>query len=450
MTAGNSNNADLDRRFLALVESGEFGPEELWAISFLLDLFDRTGRTRITTTYERLAAVMDISARTLRNYLSAFEKIAWLVIIRTKKGVVVALNLSVLDESVAVVQEEVQETGGNRRQHAANGGNMRQITASGGDKGGAGGRVGFNDPVWGYLLFGERAHPQTGVNISHPPARPNNGLPDAAKCHEMPPNAVKCREMPPNAANFLGAGSPSEGDEPPGAAKCHEMPPDATKCREMPPNATSFRGELQAAAEQVDEDTLKAVLEAAGDAFLLTEADARRALALAARRDIPGEIVVAAALYTRWKVEREGGLKRPARYFQRLLEKDNPAREVSEQALREARKTLGLHGEEMRDVEEEDVEIVGDPPYNPLHVWRTAKALLGEALERRDYNTWLRDARLLAWKEGEFVVGVPNAFAKDWVSNRLNGHVSRALAQSAGLEEGDISVRYVVAPVRRW
>ena len=70
MAAG---NADLDRRFLALKESGEFGPEELWAISFMLDLFSRTGRTRITTTYERLAVVMGISVRTLRNYLSALE-----------------------------------------------------------------------------------------------------------------------------------------------------------------------------------------------------------------------------------------------------------------------------------------------------------------------------------------------------------------------------------------
>ena len=293
MTAGNSNNADLGRRFLALVESGEFSSEELWAISFLLDLFDRTGRTRITTTYERLAAVMGISARTLRNYLSVFEKIPWLVVIRTKKGVVVALNLLVLDN---------EETSGNAWQYAVNDGNMRQITASGGDIGGAGGLVGTKDPVWGYLLFGEKTYPQSGIDIPHLPARPNN--------------------------------------TPPGAAKCREMPPNTAKYREMPPDAPEYHEELQAAAEQVDEDALKAVLEAAGDAFLLTETDARRALALAAMRDIPGEIVVAAALYTRWKVEREGGLKRPARYFQRLLEKEFPAREVSEQALEEARQLL--------------------------------------------------------------------------------------------------------------
>ncbi len=75
MTAGNWNNADLDRRFLTLMESGELGQEELWAVSFMLDLFERVGRTRITTTYERLAAVMGLSARTLRNYLAVFEKI---------------------------------------------------------------------------------------------------------------------------------------------------------------------------------------------------------------------------------------------------------------------------------------------------------------------------------------------------------------------------------------
>ncbi len=66
-------------------------------------------------------------------------------------------------------------------------------------------------------------------------------------------------------------------------------------------------------------------------------------------------------------------------------------------------------------------------------------------MNRRDFNTWLRDARLVAHEDGEFVIGVPNAFAKDWLRNRLHPLIKRAVEQVAGRS---VSIRYIVDPRR--
>lgn len=84
------------------------------------------------------------------------------------------------------------------------------------------------------------------------------------------------------------------------------------------------------------------------------------------------------------------------------------------------------------------------PPYRLPHVWLKAKARLREVLGRSGYNTWLRDARLLAWEDGEFAIGVPNGFTKDWLTKRLSRQVRETLAHVADVPVEAISVRYVV------
>lgn len=72
------------------------------------------------------------------------------------------------------------------------------------------------------------------------------------------------------------------------------------------------------------------------------------------------------------------------------------------------------------------------------------KATLGELelqMTKATFNTWLKDTRLLACDGGEYVVGVKNDYAKDWLENRLQGAILRTL--SAMVEE-PVSVRFVV------
>ena len=177
----------------------------------------------------------------------------------------------------------------------------------------------------------------------------------------------------------------------------------------------------------------------------VSESGARAIIAEALTRGVAPEAILAVALAVgaRAKAGRRvgGGL------FRSLVGKPDPVREVPRAFLAQAREILGLEAEERDEGEEEeraDVEIVGEPPYDPQAVWEKARERLREELSRADFNTWLRDAVLLAWEEGEFVIGVSNAFTKDWLSNRLNGQVHESLAQAAGIPEEEVSVRYVV------
>ncbi len=82
-----------------------------------------------------------------------------------------------------------------------------------------------------------------------------------------------------------------------------------------------------------------------------------------------------------------------------------------------------------------------DVPYDPQQVWEAARAHLQVQMSRRDFNTWLRDATLVAHEDGAFIIGVPNAFAKEWLRNRLHKQIKRALERVAGRA---VEVLYVV------
>jgi chromosomal replication initiator protein len=72
------------------------------------------------------------------------------------------------------------------------------------------------------------------------------------------------------------------------------------------------------------------------------------------------------------------------------------------------------------------------------------KATLGELelqMTKATFNTWLKDARLLACDEQEYIVGVRNDYAKDWLENRLEDTITRTLS---AITDMPIEVRFVV------
>jgi chromosomal replication initiator protein len=72
------------------------------------------------------------------------------------------------------------------------------------------------------------------------------------------------------------------------------------------------------------------------------------------------------------------------------------------------------------------------------------KATLGELelqMTKATFNTWLRDASLVSSAEDNYVVGVRNDYAKDWLESRLSDTISRTLSTIAGKPVG---VRFVV------
>ncbi|MCJ7511583.1 MAG: chromosomal replication initiator protein DnaA [Anaerolineales bacterium] len=78
---------------------------------------------------------------------------------------------------------------------------------------------------------------------------------------------------------------------------------------------------------------------------------------------------------------------------------------------------------------------------NPEQLWHAAQGQIQVEMPRASYDTWVRDAELLAYEDGEFIVGVRNAYARDWLQSRLLSTVKRILSGMAGRT---VEVRFIV------
>lgn len=80
---------------------------------------------------------------------------------------------------------------------------------------------------------------------------------------------------------------------------------------------------------------------------------------------------------------------------------------------------------------------------NPEQAWQATLGELELQMTRATYDTWVKDARFLAYddKDAVFFVSVPSAYAKDWLENRLISTVQRTLHTVAGQ---DLQLRFVV------
>lgn len=68
------------------------------------------------------------------------------------------------------------------------------------------------------------------------------------------------------------------------------------------------------------------------------------------------------------------------------------------------------------------------------------KAVLGEielSLSRPQFITWFKDTFILSNENGKVVIGVPNGFSKEWLENKFNTNILKALKN---LQENVIEV----------
>ena len=65
-------------------------------------------------------------------------------------------------------------------------------------------------------------------------------------------------------------------------------------------------------------------------------------------------------------------------------------------------------------------------------VWRAALGELQVSLSPANYETWLRDTRLVDVDDQRFRIAVPNGFAKDWLETRYRSLISQTLARVVG------------------
>lgn len=88
---------------------------------------------------------------------------------------------------------------------------------------------------------------------------------------------------------------------------------------------------------------------------------------------------------------------------------------------------------------------------SPETAWKAALGELEMQMTRATFTTWLQGTRALSWDGGDFVVGVRNDFAKDWLENRLLDLIERTLfsvvspnASSSDAGDRSLRVRFVV------
>ena len=77
----------------------------------------------------------------------------------------------------------------------------------------------------------------------------------------------------------------------------------------------------------------------------------------------------------------------------------------------------------------------------PDQAWQAALGQLEMEMSKAAFDTWVRDAELLAYEDGSFMIGVQNAYARDWLHSRLSSKVTRMLT---GMMNRTVEVRFVV------
>lgn len=73
--------------------------------------------------------------------------------------------------------------------------------------------------------------------------------------------------------------------------------------------------------------------------------------------------------------------------------------------------------------------------------WEAALGQLQMDMEKAAFDTWVRDADLVSYEDGVFIVGVKNAYARDWLADRLSSTVNRILT---GIMGRSVEVRFIV------
>ncbi len=74
-------------------------------------------------------------------------------------------------------------------------------------------------------------------------------------------------------------------------------------------------------------------------------------------------------------------------------------------------------------------------------IWQTALGELQMEMTRATYDTWVKPTSLLSYEDGRFAIAVTNAYAQEWLQNRLMSTIKRVLT---GITGRSVEVKFVV------
>lgn len=73
--------------------------------------------------------------------------------------------------------------------------------------------------------------------------------------------------------------------------------------------------------------------------------------------------------------------------------------------------------------------------------WQAALGQLQMDMPKASFDTWVRNAEIVSYEDNVFVVGVANAYARDWLESRLTSKIKRLLC---GIMNRTVSLRFIV------
>ena len=73
--------------------------------------------------------------------------------------------------------------------------------------------------------------------------------------------------------------------------------------------------------------------------------------------------------------------------------------------------------------------------------WQAVLGQLQMDMPKAAFDTWVRNAKIVSYEDNVFIIGVPNAYALDWLESRLTSKIKRLLC---GIMNRTISLRFIV------
>lgn len=91
-------------------------------------------------------------------------------------------------------------------------------------------------------------------------------------------------------------------------------------------------------------------------------------------------------------------------------------------------------------------EVASVTGFDADAAWRQLQSEL--AIEQGgSFDRWVHDTWVIAYEDGEFIIGLPDAFRYDWIVNRLRTQIKRKLALIVGRSSIDVKFRVQPRPV---
>ena len=90
-----------------------------------------------------------------------------------------------------------------------------------------------------------------------------------------------------------------------------------------------------------------------------------------------------------------------------------------------------------------DSQLGAETRTNLKELWRAALGELQLAMPKANYDTWFKETYVVSEEDDVFCIGVPNAFAREWLENKYRSHVRASLQRLVGRT---VDVRFITVP----